>query len=316
MSSLNLINYSLRQNKVIQRHLVFDCCRKILNANEAENMTFIGFGSIWFPDFQIAHTNLNICKLISIENDDIEFARASFNKPFECIEVIKGRSTNILKELKERKNFSDNPWLVWLDYCARLGTSELEDLGFLIENAPENSIILTTFNADTMAYDRNPTSAHHYFKGLFGSELDSSLTDRDFDKKNLANTACSALSDLLVSYSISAGRDNFEKAIKVIYKDSSTMATVGGIITSGPTEKPIKELIYSSEWEGQPELSIAIPPLTMKEVGALKALLPGEGTEVLTAEKIGELGFRLNEKCLPIFEKYYKYYPSFAQVGS
>ncbi len=76
MASFDLINYSLRPNKTIQRSLVFESISLLTGHIDLGELVYIGFGSIWFTDFQTAHKDLKIKDLISIEGDDIGFAIA------------------------------------------------------------------------------------------------------------------------------------------------------------------------------------------------------------------------------------------------
>ena len=99
MSSTNYVDFSLRQNKSIERLIVFDGLRRIIDTCALEDLIYIGLGSVWFTDFILAHRNLGIETMFSIEQDDIVFKRAEFNKPYRTLEVIHGESQDVVPEL-------------------------------------------------------------------------------------------------------------------------------------------------------------------------------------------------------------------------
>lgn len=77
MASFDSVNYSLRPSKSVQRGLVFEGLRAVSNSVDLRNAVYIGFGSIWFTDFVMAHKVLNIDDMVSIEANEIGFRRAS-----------------------------------------------------------------------------------------------------------------------------------------------------------------------------------------------------------------------------------------------
>src|SRR5215469_15284764 len=98
-STTNIVNYSLRHNKCIERAIVFDGIRLILNQLSAMNAVYIGFGSAWFSDFLLAHRILGIQEMISIEADPVTYKRAVFNRPYRTLEVLEGESSDRTPEL-------------------------------------------------------------------------------------------------------------------------------------------------------------------------------------------------------------------------
>src|SRR5690242_14750990 len=120
MASFNRVNFSLRPSKSIQRSLVFEGVRRLQECMELDEIVYVGFGSIWFADFQIAHKLLHIRDMISIEADEIAFKRAEFNQPFASVKVIRGLSYDVLPTLYTDSRLMLNPWLIWLDYTNAL----------------------------------------------------------------------------------------------------------------------------------------------------------------------------------------------------
>jgi hypothetical protein len=60
MPSFNIVNYSLRTNKSIQRNLVFEGARILKMGLNLRKLGYVGLGSLWFTDFQTAHKALGV----------------------------------------------------------------------------------------------------------------------------------------------------------------------------------------------------------------------------------------------------------------
>lgn len=99
MASFDAVNYSLRPSKTIQRQIVFDCVRSLQAGLNLERLVYVGFGSIWFTDFVMAHKLLGIDDMVSLEADDIGYRRAVFNSPFSTVRVKHGYSYDVLPNL-------------------------------------------------------------------------------------------------------------------------------------------------------------------------------------------------------------------------
>ena len=70
MPSSYHVNYSLRPSKSIQRQIVFDGIRTLRSGLNPSPSVYVGFGSVWFTDFIMAHTMLKIDRMFSMEEDD------------------------------------------------------------------------------------------------------------------------------------------------------------------------------------------------------------------------------------------------------
>ena len=155
MSSTNTIDFSLRQNKAIERAIVFDSlssCRPLLG----ENPVYVGLGSVWFQDFRLARRILGIQTMFSIEADDRIWRRAEFNRPYAEIEVLNGWTEDVLPDLLARPELEDRPWIVWLDYDTVLKQQYLSELIDLVGALADGSVVLTTFSARSSKYNSDP----------------------------------------------------------------------------------------------------------------------------------------------------------------
>ena len=311
MSSTNVVNYSLRQNKAIERSLVFDCLKLLLPA--LDNPVYVGFGSVWFSDFHLAHRELGIETLISIEADDVVFKRAEFNRPYRTVEVIKGMSHEVMPYLTKRSDLRDRSWIAWLDYDRALDEPRVEELRALVTALPANSVLLATFNATGRPYGSRPNQRPEFLRGLLGGVVPVDLSVEQCTDDRLASTLVGLVIDALRSHAITIARPGqFDAFCRLAYRDSKPMATVGVLLTEGHQEEAVQ--IQSQSWPGFIEKMIDIPPLTNREVGALLSILPPAMNSTINRAALHALGFDLEDADVELFAEHYLRYPTFAQV--
>src|SRR3954470_6008578 len=117
MKSTNYVDFSIRQNKTIERGIVFMGLSRLRRALDGMEFVYVGLGSVWFVDFDLAHRELGIETMVSIEADDVLYERARFNKPYRTVEVVRGYSYDVIPLLlSDRADLTSHPWIVWLDY--------------------------------------------------------------------------------------------------------------------------------------------------------------------------------------------------------
>ena len=93
MASFDVVNYSLRPSKAIQRRLVFEGIRKLQLSLGLDRLLYVGLGSVWFADFTLAHQLLDVRDMISLEENEIGFSRARFNAPYATVQVRHGSTS-------------------------------------------------------------------------------------------------------------------------------------------------------------------------------------------------------------------------------
>ena len=234
MASFDTVNYSLRPGKSIQRKIIFDGICALKSKLGLSNMLYVGFGSVWFVDFKMAHELLDINDMISMERKCIGYRRAKFNKPYATVNVRLGESSDLLVELLDDGNFLDRSWVVWLDYDCALNDDLRDDIRLVIKKSPDNTIFLITFDgkADVRRYG-NPKDRVASLRKLLGDVVPDTLCREQCKGDKLQDT----LADLTINFMRSMAaksmrRGGFVPAFRMIYKDSSPMVTVGGIIPS------------------------------------------------------------------------------------
>ena len=94
-ASFDVVNYSLRPNKNIERKLIFESLRMMDNIFDFSSYRYVGMGSLWFVDFILAHKMLHINNMVSIEMPEYE-KRVEFNKPYNCINIEPGDTTTCI----------------------------------------------------------------------------------------------------------------------------------------------------------------------------------------------------------------------------
>jgi hypothetical protein len=312
MASFNVVNYSLRPSKSIQRQLVFDAVRILQEHMDLDHQAYIGFGSIWFTDFVMAHKLLGISDMVSIEADDVGYARARFNAPYATVRVLHGRSTTILPRLYSDGLLAGRPWLVWMDFDYEFNESMMEDVRSLIENATENSIVLATFNGNEMKYGQ-PGERPDRLRDLFGSVVPDDLSRKACKDDRMPET----LADLSLAFMQSVAAEQsrpggFVPAFRLVYKDSTPMVTVGGILPAKGAKRVVADVVASPRWPAFLKRPVVAPHLTSREAAVLQALLPK--IDPLTRDAVKALGFDLDDEQLQAFQAYYKQYPAFAQI--
>lgn len=314
MASFDTINYSLRPSKSVQRALIFDGLKSLCVEMDLRELVYVGFGSIWFTDFIKAHKHLDIEDMISIEADDIGFKRAQFNKVYRTITLKHGRSGEVLPELLEIDGLQARPWIVWLDYDNAIDESVVEDIQWLVVNAPPNSILLLTFSATPRAYG-NLKNRPDRVRSLLGSVVPDDLPKEACETETLPLTLAKYVMDFLASEVADSARPGgFVRAFSVPYTDSASMVTVGGVLPTNGTVAAARAVVGRGSWNCLLDEAIQAPQMTLKEIAVLQAEMPR--VDNLTRARIQEIGFDLRDSQIKSFQKFYKYLPSFAEVVS
>lgn len=314
MPSFDVVNYSLRPCKSIQRDLVFDGMRMLQGQIDLEQLVYIGFGSIWFTDFVLAHRFLRVRDMISIERNEIGYKRAQFNSPYATVRVIHGVSSKILPNLVKDGRIAERPWMIWLDSDAELEEALLGDSRFLIEKAPPNSVLLITFNGLDHRYGHAPERPDR-LRELLGDVVPDNISKGACKGERLRTTLAELTLDFMKSVAATSAREGgFVPSVRIVYKDSSPMVTVGGILPSKADAAAATNVIKMPDWPCQPCKPVVVPHLTLREAAVLQSQLPRP--DALTRDLVRKLGFDLEDEQIEAFETYYRQYPSFAQIVS
>jgi hypothetical protein len=324
MKSGNVINYSLRVGKNIERKMIKDCLLRLFNFSNTNTYQYIGFGSKYFTDFIVFHKYLHIDSMISIEGDVDNEAKYDFNKPLNCIKMMYGHSSEILPSI----DLSINS-VIWLDFDGLLVNSCLEDISFCISKMKSGSVILTTFNS-------HPLRLGELIRSHGEGEL-KELTEKDvlshIAKKyiNLGQefkgfSKWLNYSTFLQSVVINAinnaldirNRDlapeekiSLHQIFYFDYKDGVEMTTLGFIVCTAAETDKIKSCQFEDFEFYKPSnesYKIIVPNLTSKEIKTLVEKMPISGRNIQELDLPSSV---FNEKDVESFSKIYKYNPIF-----
>jgi hypothetical protein len=147
--SFERIDYQLRYNKHIERRLIFEALSRARLGVGLSDHGYLGFGSMWFADFRLAHRVLELESMLSMERDE-HAERARFNQPYSSIKVVGGNSSETLAKLDAA--YWAKPHLAWLDYDGRLSQDVVKDLYFFLDNCAGESVVIVTLNGGWRNY--------------------------------------------------------------------------------------------------------------------------------------------------------------------
>lgn len=312
MFSFDNINYALRPNKVIQRHMAFDGLQMLGAELEFSKFKYIGFGSIWFADFILAHKRLGVNDMLSIEMNEVTFKRAKFNAPFRSIKVVHGHSGLVLDRLTRSRSAKRTPWIVWLDYTCGPTTDVRDDIDRVVDHSPGGSVLILTVNVVGRTVGVGPDGRRENLRSIFGDAVAEDAPLAVFQEQNLPAT----VADCLLTYIGSRCRRLVQRpclpAFNMPYRDNAQMLSVGVVLPSSDNEAVIGDIVGRPDWPCFPSVPIETPPLTPKELVALQRLLPEKGA--ITDADVRKLGFALEPGMLDVYRAHYRRYPSFFQV--
>jgi len=314
MSSTNVVDFSVRQNKTIERLIVFDNLQNLIEGLDLTKLVYVGFGSVWFTDFHLAHRQLGITTMRSIEMDPIVYRRANFNKPYRTLKVIEGNSTVAIPSLIANRLLRTKPWIVWLDYDKCIDEARTSEISYLIRYLPPDSTLLITCSARLDRYGELEDRLER-LEELFGDSVPSGLSNESIrDNQGFMNVLRKCLENYMISSAIRISRTGgFVPAFSIAYRDTTPMVTVGGFLPSARLESAARTLIAAPDWSGRVEDPIITPPLTPREVSTLQAQLPRDSE--LSRSRLRQLGFDLEDSQLKAYVDHYLKYPTFAQVA-
>lgn len=310
-ASYELINYSLRAAKQIERKMIFEAAQRLAEFSLLEAYRYIGFGSVYFSDFIMAHRVLNVSNMVSIEKDVQKQSRFEFNKPFGCIQLKFGNSCEVLPLLGWQERT-----ILWLDYDGPLDGNVLADIGSFCANARSGSMLIVSVNAHPNSSSPDPIED---LKGSIGStHVPLGLTKFDLSGWNLAKSVRRIVSAAIES-SLSDRNgvlSQFEKlswhqVMSFDYQDGAKMTTIAGVVVNKGEEPHFHKCAFNSlefyiaDHEGS--CRIEVPNLTRRELRHLDQQLPLKQGDSLTAEGIPQ-------KHLQQYQKVYRYFPNYAET--
>jgi hypothetical protein len=336
--SFKRFDYLLRTNKHIERKLVFDVLHAAARRIGLATHWYLGFGSMWFGDFRLAHRMLDINDLVSIEREAFA-ARAAFNKPYSGIVVEAGECTAVLDRLGEER--WNRPLIAWMDYDGHVTRDVAANLRTILGKAQPHSVVVATVNAvrgtyrvrGTTGERREETSVGVVEELLGAGTVDAKFAPTqnragvylDVSEKLFPRALAEALLVFLASELSQAARVDqgqrlvFVPLFSICHRDGADMVTVGGAVARTSEVASWQECLrvtpaLTDNGINPAFLELNMIPVTVKEKIALDACLPyplDEGDFLAQARGVG---LELDADELRQYRRYYRHFPVFVET--
>lgn len=323
MPSYERINYMLRPNKSVERKMVCEVLSRISAVRNVSMFQYIGFGSTYFADFSLFHRNLGITQMISIEGEGRAKNRCEFNKPFACIDLRMGESSDILPNL----DFNTKDSIVWLDYDGIISDTVFSDINTVVTAIRPDSFFMLSLNAEFILLKQEAESdIKQYLIDMIGEErFPNQFLDNEITSKIYLNILYHCIiEEIRTVVQKRNGMEDYEltfhQVVYFVYKDGARMMTIGGFLfkKDEENERMDKMAIHQLPYyrNSMEPFNIKCPVLSLKEIQALNSFLPRE----IIMDKKGEIkdedlnNFPVENKDIKQYSFLYRYYPNFAET--
>ncbi|HVY39528.1 MAG TPA: O-methyltransferase [Polyangia bacterium] len=312
--SYRKINYSLRPAKHVERKMIFESLRRLSQLSKLEEYQYIGFGSVYFADFRLAHKGLGIDALTSVERDGNHRARFEFNRPYRCVNIEYGESTRILPTLSWEK-----PAILWLDYDGKLDLDVLTDIRTFVVEARPGSVVIVSVNVQGLK-DPAKSSLDDLIRRVGSEKVPVGTTEKD-----LRSWGAAAIERRIIQNEIEenlAGRNgplppnqkvSYRQLYNFHYADDARMLTTGGLLFSESQRADVDRCSFEDFGyirSADDATEIVVPRLTHKEIKHLDHQLPkATGAKSKTIQAPG-----IPSEDVDAYAAVYRYFPSFAEA--
>ena len=247
--------------------------------------------------------------MINIEVEEADQERFEFNKPFSCIRMEYGQSSEMLSTLGWRGELT----VIWLDYDRRLNRDMLEDVEYLASNLEPWSLLIVTVRAKAADYGEEKQKVKVLEQDL-GSSITLTISQSDLAQSRIAATLLSicnqSISDILSQRNGIRNDDEhlvYKQLLNFVYDDGTPMMTFGGLLVPKIDEDMFSNCAFESldfYRPGLDQYEIRAPLLTFKEQRELDSRLP-DGSLSITW---------LDKDDIDAYARVYRHFPSFTEV--
>ena len=310
-ASYERINYALRPAKNIERKMIADALRRLREFAPVHNYSYVGFGSAYFSDFSLFHKALGIRRMTSIEKDEDNADRFEFNRPFACVDMKMGLSTDVLPTLEWAIDV-----IVWLDYDGVLNRTPLADVQFVVSEARAGSVLMLSVNVAPGAVHADPDRVAILRDAVGAENVPAEIGSTDLGGWGLArvcrsivqNTIDATLRDRNAALA-PEDETHFRQIFNFHYKDGVRMLTIGGVFYR-PDQLTILDKCAFGDFpyvtEDDAAYLIEVPNLTFREMRHLNSQLP------LADAVLASPG--VPERDVDRYERVYRYFPAFVDA--
>ena len=307
MKSPTVLNYEIRPCKFAERRMLLASLTRIIGVLK-QQYQYIGFGGLSFTDFKLFHRELHINTMYSIESKYCK-SKLEFNKPYSCISVLQGHSSDILSSIDLSK-----PSIIWLDYDNVLSMDIFTDLELVFHAIPRGSVYIMSCNRQ-LRKDKETPFSNDEFREIYGNLVPFDIQDNCCTDANSPHTIKRMLdlhcNKILKSRNKLGENLMFKTLYNLKYSEyrGARMFTYGGIVLDKNEQDlnlNLDDLTYiSTEYPYE----IDIPNLTYKEINYLNQIL---GIYEKEQELINN-GIVSKEE-IDKYKMIYKYIPNFYDV--
>lgn len=314
--SFERFNYLLRPNKNVERKLMVE----VLSAFGAsprfdlQTYRYVGLSSVYYADAVLFHKRLGISNIISIEKEESRKKRLEFNRPFSCVTIEPGSTTEVLPRLEWT-----TPQLVWLDFDGGLALEQFGDFETLAGTLNSGDFFFVSVNAEVgqlrgFKQDDQQLSLE---KALL-QQVPEDAVPPDASARLTAVAFPGLVGEIWDTYARSKVLKTerglrFLPLLNLTYADGARMVTYGGVLVNDEDRASVEALGLSQRFEyiaNGHQFVLAVPQLTHKEKLELDRLLPKEG-----APAAKDVPFELKDAELEAYSKFYLHYPTYAEFA-
>ncbi len=309
-ASYRLVNFRLRPAKAVERKMIVEVCSRLGAFSNLLGFRYIGFGSPFFNDFALMHRRYGITNLICIERESQDKDRFLFNRPFDCIEMRWGESTEVLPNLQ----WDGIPSIIWMDYDDPINEEMLSDIGTIFRQVEPGSMALFTVQAEGRAFTSEDRGPLDQLKTDLGDSVPADATPQNMRGKSfqrlirrIVDNECQRALSLRNAAVPPQNRVEYKQLFNVLYADDVRMTTVGGVIYRADQSQRVANCEFGDFdflREGDDPFEIKVPPLTYKEQMRLSAALPS-GNSAPPFLAPGDVSG---------YSTVYRYYPTFMET--
>jgi hypothetical protein len=265
------MSYERRPSKAVTRMILIDLMRRLAPLGAPAEYRYVGFGALEFIDFDLVHRIVGINDMISIEADESKVARYDWNRPFNGVIIMPGRSSTVLSTIDWSRRS-----IVWLDYTSQLTSEVISDSQTLARVLVPGSVLAVTLNAYPVKLAEGRREA--LVRNITAERVPIRVTDEKLGGWGLAEVQYEVLSAALAAaFGTRGDAAKFRQLLNVWYKDSSQMQLMAGVV-DGPD---ISELLDQCRFGDVPEtrtgreaLHVRVPLLTSRERAWANQRLP------------------------------------------
>lgn len=306
MKSATVLNYETRPCKFAERRMLLASIARIMGVLKLKHQ-YIGFGGLSFTDFKLFHKELHIKEMYSIEAK-YEPLKLEFNKPYSCINILHGQSSEQLSSIDLSK-----PSIIWLDYDNTLSMTMFTDIELVLREIPHGSILIMSCNRELK--NGNTPYTNDEFKELYGSLVPYNIVDNCCADINTCNTIKSMIEGLchriIKERNLIGDKLTFFPLYNIKYAEhrGAKMFTYGGIVLNTDCNKEDLNIDGFEFISTIQPYEINIPNLTYREASYLNQILDIEEQEKdLTDKKI------LTLVEIEKYKRIYRFLPHFYDV--